>query len=99
MKKQAQPVHKDTSITKCNVLKVVASLFDPLGLFSSVSLCGKSTRSIWYKNVEWGEIITDDRHESVLHIHAICLLTRCLFKGIHDSLSYEAFEHTFSAVI
>ena len=50
----------DVPITKRNVLKTVASVFDPIGLFSPVLLRGKLLiQELWKRGVEWDEEIED----------------------------------------
>ncbi|XP_052771144.1 uncharacterized protein LOC128210829 [Mya arenaria] len=47
---------KDLEITKRNVLKQLASVFDPLGLFSPVLLKGKVLiQKVWSKHLDWDE--------------------------------------------
>ena len=47
--------------TKRNVLKQVASVFDPMGLFSPVLLKGKIfIQSLWNKHLDWDAAISND---------------------------------------
>jgi len=44
----------ESSSTKREVLQSIASIFDPLGLFSPVTLMGKHfMQTLWNKKVEW----------------------------------------------
>ena len=47
-----------TAPTKRSILKDIASVFDPLGLFSPVLLNGKLLlQSLWKKHLEWDDIV------------------------------------------
>ena len=47
--------------TKRSILKEIASVFDPLGLFSPVLLQGKVfLRSLWSKQIEWDDEISSE---------------------------------------
>jgi len=48
-------------ITKRSVLKVIASVFDPQGLFSAVLVKGKLLlQEIWKRKYGWDDVIGDD---------------------------------------
>ena len=47
--------------TKRSVLKSIASVFDPLGLVSPVTLLGKCfLQTLWRKRISWDDILVDD---------------------------------------
>ena len=51
-----KPVQAKQTLTKRVVLKKIASVYDPLGLFSPVTLQGKIfLQSLWYKKIPWDE--------------------------------------------
>ena len=50
-----------TPLTKRNILKRVASVFDPMGLSSPVILLGKILlQDIWSKTLDWDDVIDDE---------------------------------------
>ena len=60
LKKQS-PVKETTTPTKRSVLSKIASVFDPLGLFSPVLIQGKVfIQSLWSKNIEWDDEISNE---------------------------------------
>ncbi len=55
----------DGKVTKRTILKEVASVYDPLGLFSPVTLRGKLLlQQLWTKHLDWDETV-DDKDVSV----------------------------------
>ena len=60
LEKQAL-VNKLTKPTKRSVLREIAAVFDPLGLFSPVLLQGKVfLQSLWSKHIEWDDEISSE---------------------------------------
>ena len=60
LKKQS-PAKETTTPTKRSVLSEIASVFDPLGLFSPVLIQGKVfIQSLWSKNIEWDDEISNE---------------------------------------
>ena len=54
-------VNGSTKPTKRSILKEIASVFDPLGLFSPVLLQGKVfLQSLWSKHIEWDDEISSE---------------------------------------
>ena len=52
---------EQTQLTKRNVLKEIASVFDPLGLFSPVLLRGKLfLQTLWNKRLQWDDVICSE---------------------------------------
>ena len=60
-----KPILPNQTLTKRNVLKRLASVYDPLGLFSPVTLQGKILlQSLWNKKISWDEQVPiDDQRE------------------------------------
>ena len=62
--KRPQIPDENQITTKRNVLKCVASVFDPLGLLSPVLLSGKILiQSTWTKGLDWDDELCDDDKE------------------------------------
>ena len=58
---QMKILSKDLKVTKRNVLKQVASLFDPLGLFAPVTMRGKVLiQKLWSKKLDWDDPLSDE---------------------------------------
>ena len=54
--------HPVSDVTKRQVLKTIASVYDPLGLFSPVTLQGKLfLQELWSKKLSWDERISNTR--------------------------------------
>ncbi|XP_052785982.1 uncharacterized protein LOC128221411 [Mya arenaria] len=75
----------DKAITKRNVLKQIASVFDPMGLLSPVTLKGKCLlQSLWKKNIEWDDRLGSQDENEWLEIKedlqdiANCRVKRCV---------------------
>ena len=82
-KTSKQPEHKP--YTKRNVLKEVASVFDPLGLFSPVLLKGKVfLQTLWDRHLDWDdEIDSEDKTlwskiSSEVSKLSECAIKRCI---------------------
>ena len=59
--KKPSLVNGSTKPTKRSVLREIASVFDPLGLFSPVLLQGKVfLQSLWSKHIEWDDEISSE---------------------------------------
>lgn len=60
-----KPVPAKQTLTKRVVLKRIASVYDPLGLFSPVTLQGKIfLQSLWNKKIPWDEQVpTEDQNQ------------------------------------
>ena len=59
--KRSTNILESASPTKRNVLKELASVFDPLGLVSPIVLKGKIfIQSLWDKHLEWDDVISKD---------------------------------------
>lgn len=59
--RQVKFFNLDKSVTKRSILKVIASVFDPLGLFTPVSLKGKLLlQKLWSRKVDWDDPVEDD---------------------------------------
>ncbi|XP_052764084.1 uncharacterized protein LOC128206005 [Mya arenaria] len=102
--------HEVETITKRVILKVVASTFDPLGLFSPVTLNGKLLmQQLWKEKLDW-----DDIDEHVQEWKTIKLdleriptfkLKRCVTNEADDSVTYslvcfcDASERAYSSAI
>ena len=55
------PTGEIQEITKRSILKTVASVFDPLGLFSPIVLRGKLLlQSLWGKSMDWDDPIEEE---------------------------------------
>lgn len=55
------PVSSTLQITKRNVLKRIAAIFDPLGLVSPVVITGKALlQTLWTRGYDWDDEIQDD---------------------------------------
>jgi len=66
---KAALVNKDHTTTKRNVLRQLASVFDPMGLLSPVTLQGKILlQSLWKKRLEWDETMDAKDIEEWLNI-------------------------------
>lgn len=62
---KASVLTEDLKLTKRNVLKQVASIFDPLGLFSPVTMRRKVLlQKLWSKKQDWDDMLeSDDSNE------------------------------------
>ncbi|XP_062554097.1 uncharacterized protein LOC134219387 [Armigeres subalbatus] len=88
--------------TKRQVLRVVMSVFDPLGLVAAFVVHGKCLiQDIWRSNIDWDERIPDKlviqwrRWVEVLESLNRVKIPRCYFPG-YDRRSYETLElHVF----
>jgi hypothetical protein len=50
------PFHQDTAFTKRSVLRVIASIYDPLGLLSPITIqCKIFLQQLWQLKVNWDE--------------------------------------------
>ena len=60
-----KPIQAKQTLTKRVVLKKIASVYDPLGLFSPVTLQGKIfLQSLWNKKIPWDEEVhTEDQNQ------------------------------------
>ena len=59
--KKTTYIQKSQGLTKRNVLKELASVFDPLGLVSPVLLKGKLfIQSLWSKHLNWDDAINSE---------------------------------------
>ena len=88
------------NITKRNVLKVIASVFDPMGLYTPVLLRGKLLlQTIWSRNYDWDENIDDSDILSVWSSLSADLVKlsslkvhRCISHGVDtNSVIYDLF--------
>ena len=51
----------DQTLTKREVLKQIATVFDPLGIFSPITLKGKLfLQDLWIKILDWDESLSDE---------------------------------------
>ncbi|MCG7879158.1 MAG: reverse transcriptase domain-containing protein [Candidatus Thiodiazotropha endolucinida] len=58
---QQTKILKDIGITKRTVLKQIAGVFDPLGLFSPIILKGKLLlQSLWIKHLQWDDDLVEE---------------------------------------
>ncbi|XP_055622783.1 uncharacterized protein LOC129766287 [Toxorhynchites rutilus septentrionalis] len=88
--------------TKRQVLKVIMSLFDPLGLISHFVVRGKILMQlIWRSGTDWDELISEDLREkwdcwcrSMQNLDEVAV-PRCYFKGIHSSHLGNIETHMF----
>ncbi|XP_052784398.1 uncharacterized protein LOC128220159 [Mya arenaria] len=99
------------TITKRVILKVVASTFDPLGLFSPVTLNGKLLmQQLWKEKLDWDDIVSDHVQEwktIKLDLERIPTfkLKRCVTNEADDSVTYslvcfcDASERAYSSAI
>jgi hypothetical protein len=62
--KEPKPILDKPEITKRDVLKTLASVFDPLGLLSPVLLRGKVLlQSLWMKRLDWDDQLENEDRE------------------------------------
>lgn len=99
-------------VTKRNVLKGIASIFDPLGLLSPVVLSGKVLlQDLWRISFDWDDIVTEDdglKLERILsdieQINTI-QIERCLYKKVKENEEKslvcfcDASEKAYAAVV
>ncbi|XP_060575739.1 uncharacterized protein LOC132733143 [Ruditapes philippinarum] len=58
--KPIKVLNTNTEISKRSILKVIASVFDPLGLFSPIILRGKLLlQDLWSRNLDWDDPVED----------------------------------------
>lgn len=51
----------DLSVTKRNVLKQIASVYDPLGMFTPVTIRGKALlQQVWRKHLDWDDKLDEE---------------------------------------
>ncbi|XP_060551271.1 uncharacterized protein LOC132712851 [Ruditapes philippinarum] len=86
--------------TKRNVLKLVASVFDPLGLYSPIVLQGKILiQTLWSKGLRWDDEIDDKESSEWKSIRddlveiSHCMLQRCVTL---DHKNEEHIENTLA---
>ncbi|XP_052784316.1 uncharacterized protein LOC128220097 [Mya arenaria] len=104
--------HEVETITKRVILKVVASTFDPLGLFSPVTLNGKLLmQQLWKEKLDWDDIVSDEHVQEwktiKLDLERIPTfkLKRCVTNEADDSVTYslvcfcDASERAYSSAI
>ena len=103
-----------SDLTKWAVLKQIASVYDPLGLFSPVTLQGKLfLQKLWIKRLDWDESLScQDKIEWNKIRKELAKLTICIFPryiGLNgtkcDQVSYrllgfcDASKHAYAAVV
>ncbi|XP_060588499.1 uncharacterized protein LOC132743919 [Ruditapes philippinarum] len=60
--KQSKISDDSLPLTKRNILKRVASVFDPMGLFSPVVLRGKILlQELWSRGLDWDDVVNDEQ--------------------------------------
>ena len=58
--KPIRDLSSEQAITKRNILKQEASVYDPMGLFTPVLLPGKKLiQELWEKGYDWDDVVTD----------------------------------------
>jgi len=58
------PLQQDTEFTKRNVLRVIASIYDPLGLLSPITIqCKMFLQQLWQLRVNWDELLPSELQE------------------------------------
>ena len=104
----------DQTLTKREVLKQIATVFDPLGIFSPITLKGKLfLQDLWIKKLDWDESLSDeDKMEWTKVKIELDKLKSCKFPryiGLNgknsDLVSYQllgfcdASKHAYAAVV
>lgn len=57
-------IHLQKRPTKRDILKIIMSIFDPLGFISNFLIIGKILmQSIWISGISWDEFITDNQYQ------------------------------------
>ncbi|XP_055632443.1 uncharacterized protein LOC129772934 [Toxorhynchites rutilus septentrionalis] len=88
--------------TKCQVLRTVMSLFDPLGLIAHFVAQGKILmQDIWRSGTDWDEQITEHLWEKwsrwsqlILELDAV-MIPRCFFRGANSGALNSVQLHVF----
>ena len=101
----------ESGSTKRQVLKQIAVAFDPLGLFSPITLKGKLfLQSLWNKHLEWDEKLCEEDKLNWLSIRDDLIgmskvtIHRCIMSTNCEMLNYlvcfcDASEKAYAAVI
>ncbi|MCG8078471.1 MAG: hypothetical protein JAY75_19800, partial [Candidatus Thiodiazotropha taylori] len=104
---------ESTSASKRNILKEIASVFDPLGLCSPVILKGKVLlQTLWNKHLEWDDSLDKEDFEvwSTIRLEVSRLselqVRRCIaINGDTEDINYhlicfcDASNHAYAAVV
>ncbi|XP_052760015.1 uncharacterized protein LOC128202884 [Mya arenaria] len=93
--KEPKVMDDDCPTTKRNILKRVASVFDPIGLFSPVVLQGKVLlQELWSRGFDWDDSIDDEKVrqcwseiDSELKDIPKCKVNRCLANSDQKNMS------------
>ena len=96
-----------SDVSKRQVLKHIASVYDPLGLFSPVTLQGKlSLQELWNKKLSWDENLSSkDKSEWNNIKEDLKKLPSCRFPKIHDKVTYrlvgfcDASKHAYAGLV
>ena len=55
--------------TKCNILSLVSSVFDPLGWVSPLTVCGKIfLQTLWKEKMDWDQTLNTEKVKVILEI-------------------------------
>ena len=70
-------VKPDTEFTKRSVLKVIASIYDPLGLLSPITIqCKMFLQQLWQLKINWDEPLPIEKQEQWIRLQKTCLYYR-----------------------
>ena len=75
------PIRDENTLTKRTVLRQIASIYDPLGLYSPVTLRGKLfLQDLWNQRIAWDKHLTEQDKIQWFDIHKdLKLLANCYF--------------------
>ncbi len=92
-------LNKEMTMTKRNVLRQVASVFDPLGLFAPVTVRGKVLlQNVWRKHLEWDEAMDSEDTSEWLKVKSDLLKIENLEINRCVSISKPQEEKTYKLV-